>query len=435
MEITVTKHIRTFKDLPIIWKENRDCFQLSLRAIGGKQPTFKSKSEAVAFAKDAFTDWRDGSPIAIESDWSVDYACEKYIEMAKRRYEDNEDRYGPATLHAQTQQLAFMCDMKLGGLRLGKREVRHLDTDLMVERLWPQLKKGCSEITAMNYYVTFKQMMNYCVTRKQIKSNVARDATLKEAGDHRVILPSKKDRSLELLEEAICRVDPETILRIFQNVELQHRMKVMFAIETGLRAGEQVALKVYDKKTPKLGGVDFKNNVVRVRIAKKRGKLSSLDFIGGPKSKKGRRTVPLDPDFSKALKEYWMAMPVKMKTEGWLFPTEKGTLSDNNNWRNRILYPACDRAGLAKDERPTWHGLRHAYATAYLNKHGGDIIRAMELMGHADMSTTLMYKEHVEDPERDEADAKAVSGTYKLDLDMDGSDEPQGNVVPLRKAG
>jgi hypothetical protein len=46
-----------------------------------------------------------------------------------------------------------------------------------------------------------------------------------------------------------------------------------------------------------------------------------------------------------------------------------------------------------------------------------------------------MYKEHVEDPERDEADAKAVSGTYKLDLDMDGSDEPQGNVVPLRKAG
>ena len=60
MEISVTKHIRTFKDLPIIWKENRDCFQLSLRAIGGKQPTFKSKSEAVAFAKDAFTDWRDG---------------------------------------------------------------------------------------------------------------------------------------------------------------------------------------------------------------------------------------------------------------------------------------------------------------------------------------------------------------------------------------
>ena len=82
-------------------------------------------------------------------------------------------------------------------------------------------------------------------------------------------------------------------------------------------------------------------------------------------------------------------------------------------------------------DRPTWHGLRHAYATALLNERGADYTRCMELMGHADMSTTLMYKEHVEDPERDEADAKAVSGTYKLDLDMDGSDEPQGNVVKL----
>ena len=100
--------------------------------------------------------------------------------------------------------------------------------------------------------------------------------------------------------------------------------------------------------------------------------LPSFDFIGGPKSKKGRRTVPLDPDFSKALKEYWMAMPVKMKAEGWLFPTEKGTLSYINNWRNRILYKACDLAGLSKDERPTWHGLRHAYATALLNKRGAE---------------------------------------------------------------
>ena len=71
-------------------------------------------------------------------------------------------------------------------------------------------------------------------------------------------------------------------------------MKLKFAIETGLRGGEQVALRVLDQKKPELGGVDFKANVVKVRIAKKRGKLNSLDFIGGPKSAKGRRSVPLD---------------------------------------------------------------------------------------------------------------------------------------------
>ncbi len=435
----MAKKIKSYKNIPIRWREKRGKFVTDLRAIGGGELTFESKPEAVAAAKEAFTDWMDGSPIevvTVESEWSVDLAVEKYLEMAERRCDDEEDRFGPATLDAQTKHLNVICDLTVDGLRLGKRYVKHLSIDMMVDHVWPKLKKVVpSPITAMNYYIDFQQFLNYCVIRGQLKSNVARDARLKEKGDHRVIMPSKKDKSIENLEKSIGKITPETILSIFQHTSPQHRMKLKFAIETGLRAGEQVALKVYDPKKPELGGVDFKNNVVKVRIAKKRGALASLDFIGGPKSKKGRRTVPLDPDFSKALKEYWMAMPVKMKTEGWLFPTNKGTLSDNNNWRNRILYPACDRAGLAKDERPTWHGLRHAYATAYLNKRGGDFTRAMELMGHADISTTLMYKEHVEDPERDEADAKAVSGTYKLDLDMDGSDEPQGNVVPLRKAG
>jgi len=434
----MAKKIKSYKDLPIIWKGNRNCFQLNLRAIGGKQPTFKSKSETVAAAKEAFTDWMDGSPIevvTVESEWSVDLGVEKYLEMAERRCDDEEDEYGPATLQAQTMRLTKICDLKIDGLRLGKRYVKNLSIDVMVDHLWPKLKKlVLSPITAMNYYIDFQQFLNYCVIRKQLKSNVARDARLKENGDHRVMLPSKVDKSIENLEKSIGKITPETILSIFQHTPPQHRMKVKFAIETGLRAGEQVALKVYDRRKPELGGVDFEKNVVKVRIAKKRGTLASLDFIGGPKTKKGRRKVPLDPDFSKALKEYWMAMPVKMKVEGWLFPTNKGTLSDNNNWRNRILYKACDRAGLAKDERPTWHGLRHAYATAYLNKRGGDFTRAMELMGHADMSTTLMYKEHVEDVERDEADAKAVKDHYGLDLDMGVPDEPQGNVVSLKKA-
>ena len=40
----------------------------------------------------------------------------------------------------------------------------------------------------------------------------------------------------------------------------------------------------------------------------------------------------------------------------------------------------------------------------------------------------------VDDVERDEADAKAVKDHYGLDLDMGVPDEPQGNVVSLKKA-
>jgi hypothetical protein len=44
----------------------------------------------------------DGSPIEVET---VNLAVEKYLEMAERRCDDEEDRYEPATLNAQTTQL------------------------------------------------------------------------------------------------------------------------------------------------------------------------------------------------------------------------------------------------------------------------------------------------------------------------------------------
>jgi site-specific recombinase XerD len=96
-----------------------------------------------------------------------------------------------------------------------------------------------------------------------------------------------------------------------------------------------------------------------------------------------------------------MALTIKEKAEGYLFPTQQGTRAHPDNWRKRILYPACERAGLSKKERPTWHMLRHCYATAMLTTQGRDWVKCMERMGHADMSTTLMYKHSVIDVEEE----------------------------------
>lgn len=123
----------------------------------------------------------DGSLIAVESvesDWSVDLAVEKYLEMAERRCEDDEDRYGPAALYAQTTHLNVISNLKVEGLRLGKRYVKHLSIGVMVNHVWPKLNKGGSSITAMNYYINFQQFLNYSVIRGQLKTNVARDAPL-----------------------------------------------------------------------------------------------------------------------------------------------------------------------------------------------------------------------------------------------------------------
>ena len=125
----MAKKIKSYKDVPIRWRENRQRFVADLGAIGGGERTFKTLPETRAAAKKAFVEWMDGSPIevvTVESEWSVDLAVEKYLEMAERRCDDEEDRFGPATLDAQTTHLNAICDLTVDGLRLGKRYPKQL---------------------------------------------------------------------------------------------------------------------------------------------------------------------------------------------------------------------------------------------------------------------------------------------------------------------
>ena len=152
------------------------------------------------------------------------------------------------------------------------------------------------------------------------------------------------------------------------------------------------------------------------------------NYIAGPKSKAGIRQVPITPELSQMLQEYYMALPKKMKTEGWLFPSSHGTIADGRNWR-RYLHEACEKAGLPRDQWPTWHSLRHAYCTSYLNKRGGNFDRAKELMGHSCYQTTLIYRHFVEDPERDREDAYAVKSGLDLDINRSPPESPEGSTV------
>ncbi len=433
----MAKTINTYRDLSIKWDKKVNRFRLDARPLGGARMKFKTKAEAVQMAKELFDKWSKGAPIMAVERWSVDQAILNYNEVGKIRCDDKEDTYGPCYYATQLQQFGVIQNLTLGDFRLGSMKVDKLTTDHMVHGFWPALKKRSnSDMTAMSYYATFQNLLDLCVTRNQVPNNVAKNAKSKTLTP-RVVLPSKRKRWASKLTEGVQKVAPKTIQRIIAAIpDLKQRLTVFTAAKTGLRAGEMCMVRIYDQKKPELGGIDFEGKCIWVRQAKKRGAKKSKDFIGEPKSELGKRRVPISPVFANTLREYWMALPIKEKAEGFLFPNTQGGRADPDNWRKRILYPACERAGLTKNERPTWHMLRHCYATAMLTTDGRDWIKTMERMGHADMATTLMYKHSVIDEEAEIKETEKLDAYFDIDLEAN-LDDPSPNgatIIPLKKA-
>lgn len=84
----------------------------------------------------------------------------------------------------------------------------------------------------------------------------------------------------------------------------------------------------------------------------------------------------------------------------WLFPTRHGTQVNTRYMRSAVKRYAR-KAGVQEWERVSPHTLRHTFATDLLNATG-NIRLVQETLGHADVSTTMIYT-HVNSEEIREA--------------------------------
>jgi integrase len=142
---------------------------------------------------------------------------------------------------------------------------------------------------------------------------------------------------------------------------------------TGLRIGEAIALTWAD--------VDFGKRRVNVRRRLYRGRLDS------PKSKYGRRAIPISEGLSRAL---WRLRGTA-RDEMLLFTTRDGTPLDAKNLAARILKPAAKRAGVP------WvgfHTFRHTCATM-LFRHGVNAKQVQMWLGHHSPAFTLSAYVHL----------------------------------------
>ncbi|MDP9427049.1 MAG: site-specific integrase [Actinomycetota bacterium] len=257
---------------------------------------------------------------------------------------------------------------------LGTKKLKTLKAQDVAGFYRHKLDQGCSPASVRKMHETLHKALKQAVRWGYITRNPADDVDPPRAHTEEVA-PLARDEARRLLHAASEAADPLEALYVV-------------ALHTGLRQGELLALRWED--------VDLEARTLQVRrtVTKDGGKLG----IGPTKTAKGRRTVKLTRDATRALRDHLTQQLEEIdrlgdyfQDNGLVFCTGKGTLINPTNLRKRSFAPLLVRAGLP---HMTFHQLRHTAATILLLKNVNPKI-VSEMLGHASIAITLDTYSHV----------------------------------------
>ncbi len=145
--------------------------------------------------------------------------------------------------------------------------------------------------------------------------------------------------------------------------EIRDRAMLELLYATGIRVSELVSLKVDD--------VNIKMGYIECHDAKK------------------SRIIPIEDSAQNALSKYMNGTRKEMcKDTDLLFTNCKGApMTRQGFWK--IIKVYAGKAGIDKDITP--HMIRHSFASHLVN-NGADLKAVQEMLGHADISTTQIYR-------------------------------------------
>lgn len=163
--------------------------------------------------------------------------------------------------------------------------------------------------------------------------------------------------------------------RLIREIPAEWRLLVEFLAHTGLRFSEAIGLR--------WGDVDFKRQRLHVRRRLYHG-------VDAPKSRYGRRDIPLSPRMLTALQHQRRTSSHAGETDP-VFATRVGTPLDYACVYNRVLKPAARRAGVPW---AAFHTLRHTCATM-LFRAGLNAKQVQMWLGHHSPAFTLAVYVHL----------------------------------------
>ncbi len=141
---------------------------------------------------------------------------------------------------------------------------------------------------------------------------------------------------------------------------LKQRVVLTLIYSAGLRSQEVVNLKISD--------IDFERKTIHIRQSKY----------------KKDRIVPLAESMAVGLKKYLKAENPHV----WLFNGKEADGRYSVRGLSWVMRENLKKTSIAKEVN--LHSLRHSYAT-HLLEQGLNIVTLKELLGHADITTTMIY--------------------------------------------
>ena len=218
--------------------------------------------------------------------------------------------------------------------------------------------EGITQAEVEDYLLYLKNERKLsCSTRNQVISGLKflYNQTLKNP-DMQLELPRKKT-PVKLPE--VLSVDEVNRL-IIAHSNIKHRLILMTGYSAGLRVGEVVRLKL--------------RHIISARM---------LILVENGKGAKDRYTL-LSKNLLENLRNYWQSYrPTK-----WLFPSPDPQRHISRSTAQKLFVSAKKKAGISKGRG--FHTLRHSFAT-HLLESGVDISTIQKLLGHRQLSTTLVY--------------------------------------------
>jgi len=243
-----------------------------------------------------------------------------------------------------------------------------------------------------------------------VRSNPTSGAALPARDEHKRIEDGTDDLADDHEVHALTSDQLAALLLV---VAASHRLLVQLLAATGLRISEAVALRWGDLT------LDGSRPAVKVRRAYVRGHFKA------PKSKYGRRTVPIDFELVRALRK---ARPADVDERALVFPGPQGAPLHASNQLVRVLKPAMQEIGAPW---AGFHTLRHTCASR-LFAAGRNPVQVSRWLGHHSPAFTLSTYAHLMNDDLGEPLALPAAGVSESASGTDGYD-PHQPVAELAK--